>query len=156
MLDEEAVETWGVGDALKGEFQTRFELPKMSRCVSERAMKRRSRSDSRKRPPHPDDPLTKRLKFYALPDNIRRRHRDMERSSAILNRGDLMYDVALRDGGYRCAKCGCEQGLGLDHIRPISKGGKTELSNLQLLCRLHNAEKNDQIIDYRPKRTEKE
>ena len=51
----------------------------------------------------------------------------------------LRIKVFKRDG-YRCQICGRsakEDGVALevDHIVPVSKGGKTELSNLQTLCR---------------------
>ncbi len=49
----------------------------------------------------------------------------------------LRYDVLKRDG-FRCAICGRgrEDGVKLevDHIIPVSKGGKTKMSNLQTLC----------------------
>lgn len=34
----------------------------------------------------------------------------------------------------------CDQN---DHIKPWSKGGKTELSNCQMLCKWHNEHKSD-------------
>ncbi|OUR97298.1 hypothetical protein A9Q84_13310 [Halobacteriovorax marinus] len=34
--------------------------------------------------------------------------------------------------------CGSVYALEIDHIRPIALGGKSELSNLRLLCRAHN------------------
>lgn len=49
----------------------------------------------------------------------------------------LRYQVIKRDKG-RCTICGrtAEDGVKLhvDHIKPISKGGKTELNNLRTLC----------------------
>lgn len=49
----------------------------------------------------------------------------------------LRYDVMHRDG-FRCQICGATAADGLklhvDHIIPVSKGGKTELSNLRTLC----------------------
>lgn len=49
----------------------------------------------------------------------------------------LRYQVLNRDG-YRCVICGaCAKDgakLHVDHIKPVSKGGKTELSNLRTLC----------------------
>lgn len=50
----------------------------------------------------------------------------------------LRYKVLRRDG-YRCQICGrsAKDGVELevDHIVPVSRGGKTEMSNLQTLCR---------------------
>ena len=49
----------------------------------------------------------------------------------------LRYTVLRRDG-FRCQICGATQADGVklhvDHIVPISKGGKTELSNFRTLC----------------------
>lgn len=44
-----------------------------------------------------------------------------------------------KDGNYVCNKCGYESSLKaffhIDHIKPRAKGGSTEVTNLQLLCR---------------------
>ena len=40
----------------------------------------------------------------------------------------MRYDVLRRDG-FRCVKCG--RG---DHIKPVSRGGKSVMDNLQTLC----------------------
>lgn len=49
----------------------------------------------------------------------------------------LRYDVLKRDG-FKCKICGLSSKDGaklhVDHIKPVSKGGKTTLSNLQTLC----------------------
>lgn len=49
----------------------------------------------------------------------------------------LRYDVLHRDG-FRCVKCGASAASGatlhVDHIVPISRGGKTRIDNLQTLC----------------------
>src|SRR5215471_5455340 len=42
--------------------------------------------------------------------------------------------VLVRDGG-RCRRCRRSINLEMDHIVPVSKGGKTEESNLETLCR---------------------
>src|SRR4029077_14862607 len=46
-------------------------------------------------------------------------------------------EVLLRDGA-RCRRCRTAVNLEVDHIIPVSKGGKTEESNLQTLCRRRN------------------
>lgn len=62
----------------------------------------------------------------------------------------LRYDVMERDG-FRCRLCGrsASQGavLEVDHIKPISKGGKTTMSNLQTLCKECNRGKRDKYND---------
>ncbi len=58
----------------------------------------------------------------------------------------LRYDVMKRDG-FRCVLCGASSKDGVrlhvDHIKPISKGGKTEMSNLRTLCERCNMGKRD-------------
>lgn len=60
----------------------------------------------------------------------------------------LRYDVLRRDG-FRCQICGltAQDGVKLhvDHIIPISKGGRTELSNLRALCDRCNWGKKNKI-----------
>ena len=55
--------------------------------------------------------------------------------------------------GKNCLSCGCDKDVTIDHINPISKGGITELNNLQPLCRSCNASKGVNVIDYRPSTT---
>jgi len=49
----------------------------------------------------------------------------------------LRYDVFERDG-HRCCSCGANAASGAvlhcDHIMPVSRGGLSEISNLQTLC----------------------
>src|SRR5262249_31913937 len=56
----------------------------------------------------------------------------------------LRREVRTRDGG-RCTycasdgtRCSARAYLQIDHIVPVARGGKTELSNLRLLCSAHN------------------
>ena len=60
----------------------------------------------------------------------------------------LRKTVMERDN-YTCQCCGKympdEIGLQVDHIIPINKGGKTVLSNLQVLCSKCNGRKSDKL-----------
>lgn len=60
----------------------------------------------------------------------------------------LRYDILRRDG-FRCQICGAtaQDGwkLHVDHIIPVSKGGKTEPSNLRTLCERCNMGKGAKI-----------
>ena len=62
----------------------------------------------------------------------------------------LRYDIMKRDG-FRCVLCGAQASEGVklhvDHIRPVSKGGKTEWSNLRTLCDYCNLGKRDKFDD---------
>ena len=60
----------------------------------------------------------------------------------------LRYDILKRDG-FKCQICGAtiKDGVKLhvDHIFPVSKGGKTEPNNLRTLCDKCNLGKSDKI-----------
>lgn len=59
----------------------------------------------------------------------------------------MRFSIYERDG-YKCRKCGISDryaNLEIDHIIPISKGGKSTYDNLQTLCHKCNVEKGDSI-----------
>lgn len=65
-----------------------------------------------------------------------------ERSKLSLG---LRYEVMKRDG-FKCVFCGATKDtdrLVIDHVFPVSKGGKTEMRNLQTLCWTCNTGKGD-------------
>ena len=65
----------------------------------------------------------------------------------------LRYDVMKRDG-FRCVLCGASAKEGaklhVDHIIPVSRGGKTEMQNLRTLCEHCNFGKRDKYDPYGP------
>lgn len=75
-------------------------------------------------------------------------HRRFVAEQRRLMSDSLRYDVMHRDG-FRCQICGATQKDGVklhvDHIFPVSKGGKTEMSNLRTLCERCNMGKRDKI-----------
>lgn len=52
-----------------------------------------------------------------------------------------------------CACCGKKKKLEFDHVIPVSKGGSSDISNGQPLCRSCNASKGDKTIDYRDRKS---
>ena len=54
-------------------------------------------------------------------------------------------DIIYKRDGYECQYCGSKENLVIDHIIPFSKGGKTELNNLQTLCKKCNSEKGNKL-----------
>ncbi|NLI63013.1 MAG: HNH endonuclease [Methanosarcinaceae archaeon] len=63
----------------------------------------------------------------------------------------LRYDILKRDG-FRCQICGktANDGIKLevDHIKPVSKGGKTKKGNLRALCNICNSGKTDKYSEH--------
>lgn len=51
--------------------------------------------------------------------------------------------------GNRCACCGCDGKLTVDHIVPVVHGGSNSIDNIQPLCALCNSKKGTRTIDYR-------
>ena len=87
-------------------------------------------------------------KFAKLFEIVRKRRE--ARNTAAYQRKimshSLRYDIMKRDG-FRCVLCGRSANnhvtLHGDHILPVSKGGKTEYSNLRTLCSDCNMGKRD-------------
>lgn len=90
----------------------------------------------------------------------RQRKRDLEKivTQELIDNGELfgeqpkrppipreVVDAVYRRDGGRCVYCGSTENLQLDHIIPFSKGGSTNLENLQLLCQKCNLEKSNHI-----------
>ena len=65
------------------------------------------------------------------------RHQQFVRQQRALLNDSLRYDILKRDG-FRCKICGATASDGVklhvDHIVPVSKGGRTEPGNLRTLC----------------------
>lgn len=57
--------------------------------------------------------------------------------------------------GNRCLACGATDGLSIDHIIPLFKGGTHDPSNIQPLCLPCNVKKGTKTIDYRPNKQSK-
>lgn len=84
-------------------------------------------------------------------DNLKKENKLYEISARIERRkmtNSLRYDVLKRDK-YRCVICGKGRydgvKLEVDHIKPVSKGGKTEMNNLQTLCDRCNSGKSNKM-----------
>lgn len=56
----------------------------------------------------------------------------------------MRFSIYERDGN-RCLRCGSRYNLEIDHIFPISKGGKSVYSNLQTLCHDCNRQKSNTV-----------
>lgn len=53
--------------------------------------------------------------------------------------------------GYKCLCCGrTDVKLTADHVIPVSRGGSSNIDNIQPLCGACNSRKQDRAVDYRP------
>ena len=53
-------------------------------------------------------------------------------------------NVMIRDG-YSCQYCGAHENLSIDHVVPVSKGGKSEFENCLAACKDCNNKKGDKL-----------
>jgi hypothetical protein len=51
----------------------------------------------------------------------------------------------LHKYNFQCVACGSTDKLTIDHIKPVSKGGTDDMSNLQILCKSCNSKKGSKI-----------
>lgn len=94
-----------------------------------------------------------------LDPNVRKQLINVERSEIS---DSLRYDVLNRDG-FACVICGAKKSQGarlhVDHIVPVSRGGKSEISNLRTLCERCNIGKGAKVenisLDCEPKKIQK-
>jgi len=78
-----------------------------------------------------------------------KKHKEKHRKIASANYEKLFIKLG-RKYGFKCLCCGSGESLEVDHIKPVSIRGETDIDNLQLLCKKCNLEKGIQVIDYRP------
>lgn len=87
----------------------------------------------------------------AHPEHVRAiRHR--RRAREVGNGGSFTVAEWLdlcRKYGNVCLACGKAKPLTADHIKPISRGGTSNIDNIQPLCKSCNCRKRDKEIDYR-------
>jgi 5-methylcytosine-specific restriction endonuclease McrA len=85
------------------------------------------------------------------PDKIKaKKHRRRSKESG--NGGQFTaqeWNELVEKFNHQCVCCKQVKKLEADHVIPVSKGGTTNIENIQPLCRSCNARKNNKIIDYR-------
>jgi 5-methylcytosine-specific restriction endonuclease McrA len=60
------------------------------------------------------------------------------------------WESVLDRYGHHCLYPGCvETKVTMDHVIPLSKGGRHSIDNVQPLCKRHNSRKNASYVDYR-------
>ena len=58
---------------------------------------------------------------------------------------DVIRQRILEKFNHKCNYCGFTDELEIDHIIPVSKGGRADEDNLQVLCRHCNRKKKDRL-----------
>jgi hypothetical protein len=90
----------------------------------------------------------KLMEQYRSLNSIGLKGKDFKEAQRKLMTAELRNKIKERDN-YTCRECGVfmdnELGLHIDHILPVSYGGKTEESNLQVLCSKCNGRKSNKI-----------
>ncbi len=75
------------------------------------------------------------------------------RRARIIGNGGSYTEVEWKElkekYGNKCLRCKKKKKLTVDHIIPISKGGTSNINNLQPLCKSCNSIKKDKTIDFR-------
>jgi 5-methylcytosine-specific restriction endonuclease McrA len=79
---------------------------------------------------------------------VRRRHYRKKAGGTLTVKGWLEIREKL---GNRCLCCGTTENITVDHIVPLSQGGRHDADNVQPLCLRCNMAKGTKTIDYRPK-----
>jgi 5-methylcytosine-specific restriction endonuclease McrA len=67
------------------------------------------------------------------------------RAAGALSASEVKAVIAAANG--MCEYCGREASLELDHIVPVSRGGKSEIGNMAAACRKCNRSKSDKLPD---------
>lgn len=113
-------------------------------CRQDPAYRKRQYDYHRQRRQDPDYRMTLRIKYQA--------YRYVRRGVAPDGVGSFTLEewhALCASHNHRCACCGQEKPLEIDHIVPLSGGGRNDISNIQPLCKPCNKHKFLRTIDYR-------
>lgn len=81
--------------------------------------------------------------------NRERLHQQLHRRRIRLQQGSI-FQIIDKDLNRLysscCVNCGSSENISLDHIVPISRGGRHSIGNLQPLCRSCNSSKRDKFM----------
>jgi hypothetical protein len=84
---------------------------------------------------------------YSRHRNIKRRALERKAEGSYTQKE---FETLCQHYGNICLCCGKRKKLSVDHIVPLSKGGKNSIDNIQPLCITCNKKKATKTIDYRP------
>lgn len=115
---------------------------------------KRAETERRWRRANPEKTSEHRRRWKkANPDSVKA-HKHLRRARLAGSGGSYSsfeWEELCRQYDYRCVCCGKRKKLTVDHVVPISKGGSSDISNIQPLCKRCNFSKGTKIVDYRAK-----
>lgn len=88
-------------------------------------------------------------RYISWPESVKPSKKYIKKKIGI----KLRLQVYERDG-FKCVKCGVQKNLTLDHIKPESKGGDSNLENLQTMCKSCNSEKGTKYFESHDRRSQ--
>ena len=101
---------------------------------------------------HPDRDRAKSLK-WAKENPDKKKSKDNRHRTAKTKAGGSFtieeWKYLCRECAYRCLCCGKRKKLTADHVIPVSKGGTSNIDNIQPLCGPCNSSKRDGTLDFR-------
>ena len=103
---------------------------------------------------HPESRLQTQRRWHkvnseAVTAITQRRRTKKTRAGGSFTAGE--FKMLISHYGNRCLCCGrSDVKLTADHVIPVSKGGTSNIDNIQPLCKSCNSQKRDRTIDYRP------
>jgi len=108
---------------------------------------------------HPDRDRNKSLK-WAKNNPDKKRAKDQRYRTRKTGAGGSFtveeFKTLCRKYGNRCLCCRKHKKLTADHVIPVSRGGTSNISNIQPLCQPCNSSKKDGTLDFRKTPTHKE
>lgn len=103
---------------------------------------------------HPEARLQNHRRWYqanpeAVTANTQRRRTRSTSAGGSFTAGE--FKALISHYGNKCLCCGrSDVKLTADHVIPVSRGGTSNIDNIQPLCKSCNSQKHDKTIDYRP------
>ncbi len=137
----------GVVDAL-ADPRRRYCSDKCARAAEHARRKTRQAGRDPGEKPRPCRRCRFRKEVMQFPDGVCRACQAEQRRRLKDRRESIRRNVSQRFGGH-CAYCPPElatPGEVLDHVRPVARGGLTEIANLRWACRDCNTDKGDMLL----------
>jgi 5-methylcytosine-specific restriction endonuclease McrA len=81
-----------------------------------------------------------------VPQRAKRRRKALLTGNGVYQVSAKDWERELQRHGHKCAYCGCEGRLTMDHVIPASRGGTHSIGNLVPACKSCNSSKRDRTV----------